>query len=256
MKKGKRFRRQHGVSFIEIAMIVVIASLVVGSVITYKNFRKAATLRSVITDITRYKSAINDFREKYFAWPGDMTLAFSYWGAECGGPGSTTIGECNGDGNGQISWSAIEGIKAWQHLSLAGLVPQQYDGTCRSSNWANCNGILKFSIPESQVASAGFYIDNPGTLTDNRNVIGIAMEGKFGATGVAVFVPKDAYSIDLKIDDSIANKGGAQALPVQLGPSQVCSKVPAGAVGTDPAAFYSITRPGTECQMFFMIGGL
>lgn len=45
---------------------------------------RAAELRSVPTDAARYLTAINSFRDKYFALPGDMANAVKFWGAQAG----------------------------------------------------------------------------------------------------------------------------------------------------------------------------
>lgn len=61
---------------------------------------------------------MNAFRLKYNALPGDTEYAASYW------PGITE----GGDGDNRISTAKTEGLRAWQHLYLAKMLPDAYSG--------------------------------------------------------------------------------------------------------------------------------
>lgn len=247
MNRKEQYRiSELGVSFVEIAMVVVVVSMMIGAALTYKNLRHAAKLRSIITEVSHIKSAIGDFRDKHFALPGDMPLAYTYWGSVCGGNSSTTVGGCNGNGDTIIRWDNIEGVKAWQHLQLSGLLKGLYNGTC---TWADCQGEPGVNIPASDFPNAGYYLDN-GSHTGLRNAIGIAKAGKFGVAGNEILTPLDAETLDTKLDDGMANSGTVMAYPIAI----PCA-VPSGGGFAVPGSphIYNLAQDEVACQLSFRI---
>ena len=67
-------------SLVELSIVLVILGLLVGGILSGQSLIRAAQLRSVTADYTRFVTAVNTFRDKYFALPGDMTNAQSVWG--------------------------------------------------------------------------------------------------------------------------------------------------------------------------------
>src|SRR5271155_2823005 len=94
---------QHGFTLIELSIVLVIIGLIVGGVLVGQDLIRAAEVRATIAQIEKYNTAVNTFRGKYNALPGDMNAAtatafnFTARGAFAG----------EGDGNG-----VIEGISA------------------------------------------------------------------------------------------------------------------------------------------------
>ena len=114
-------------SLVELSIVLVILGLLVGGVLSGQSLIRAAELRSVTRDITRYTTATYTFRDKYFSIPGDMTSATSFWGTDnvsCPNGGGST-GTCNGNGDGAIGDPAgvgniCENQEFWRQLGLAG----------------------------------------------------------------------------------------------------------------------------------------
>ena len=77
----------------------VILGLLVGGILAGQSLIRASELRAVTTEFTKYQTALNSFRDKYFAYPGDMTNATSFW-PSCGTTALTTAEGCNGNGDG------------------------------------------------------------------------------------------------------------------------------------------------------------
>lgn len=134
---------QSGFSLVELSIVLVILGLLTGGILGGQSLIRAAELRSVATDVSKYRSASYAFRDKYFGLPGDFTRATSFWGnattgtsgGECTAPESdagTGTQTCNGDGNGLIGNASTvgqrnsESFRFWQHLANAGLIEGQY----------------------------------------------------------------------------------------------------------------------------------
>ncbi len=116
--------RNQGFALFETAMVVIIIGLLVGVLTSASDLRRAAQVRSVVADVINYKTVINAFKMQYHALPGDIDNATEFW-SSCTDDGSNT---CNGNGDGVIQPSDSEGLRAWQHLSLAGLIPSDNSG--------------------------------------------------------------------------------------------------------------------------------
>lgn len=119
------FMRNKGFTLLELAIVIVIIGLIVAGISAGQSLVSAAKARSVISESEQYKLAFNNFRLQYGhnSFPGDFDQANSYWPG-CGVGAAEA--DCNGDGDSLISRSSTaddsEQLRAWQHLSLAGLI--------------------------------------------------------------------------------------------------------------------------------------
>ena len=132
---------------VELSIVLVILGLLTGGILTGQSLIKASELRSVSVDFQKHTAAIQTFRDKYMALPGDMPNAVRFWGRHpATGQDRCTIEwnvaesnawnsdiarreTCNGNGDGIYGdWTRTEQMIAWQHLSNAGLVEGQYKG--------------------------------------------------------------------------------------------------------------------------------
>src|SRR5580658_7858400 len=87
-----------GFTLIELSIVLVIIGLIVGGVLAGQDLIRAAAARAQITQIEKYNTAVNTFRGKYNALPGDMNAEAA---SQLGFPSRPgTYGE--GDGNGVI----------------------------------------------------------------------------------------------------------------------------------------------------------
>ncbi len=195
--------KQSGFSLVELAISLVIAGLIIGAITSGMHLMDNARLTKVISEISGYKEAVEDFRLKYDAWPGDMDNATSFWGAY--NAGTNPKGVSDGDGNEQIgAWP--ERYQAWKHLSRANMIDGYYTGLD-----AGTPNITKgVNSPASGANKRGNYIlvyasdffdaygntlayVNSNTVTDWEGVL----------------TPQDAHIIDTKIDDGASGTGSA-----------------------------------------------
>ncbi len=155
---------RHGFSLVELSIVLVILGLLVGGVLTGQSLIRAAELRSVTTEFTKYQAAVNTFRDKYFQLPGDMNNATSFWGAAHATPATclTTVGigtqTCNGDGGGNFlgastaANSRVESFMFWQHLANSGLIEGSYNGMAGSASALHAMGGV--NVPRAKLSSA------------------------------------------------------------------------------------------------------
>ena len=78
MTKNQKTSHISAFSLVELSIVLVILGLLVGGVLSGQSLIRAAELRSVTTEYSRYTTAISSFRDKYFALPGDMSNATSF----------------------------------------------------------------------------------------------------------------------------------------------------------------------------------
>lgn len=207
-------------SLVELSIVLVILGLLVGGVLAGQSLIRAAQLRAVTTEYNRYLTAAMSFRDKYFALPGDMSNAQSFWGVADPTPATcvTTAGSgtqtCNGNGDGLIqpSTGSNESYRFWQHLVNAGLIEGQYDGiTHGSNNYSSTNA----NSPTSKVSPALWYANWWGTVGTNAALLegvynnifelGIATTNNHPATGM--LKAEEMWNIDTKLDDGKPGTG-------------------------------------------------
>ncbi len=200
-------QRRVAFSLVELSIVLVILGLLVGGVLAGKSLIRAAELRDVSTSIARYNTSLYAFRDRYFALPGDMTNAASFW------PSCTDSANnpCNGDGDRIIPASAgcssanpRETFRAWQHLQLAGLVEGDYSGAnaaCSSGSRPAEPGV---NVPRLKIPNAGAHFHYNGTAEANTLRIATAYSNSLEGP---LLKPEEAWNIDQKMDDGVPTAG-------------------------------------------------
>lgn len=222
--------RQSGFTLVQMAMVLIIISLVVAGILVGKDMIAAAKLRKVAADIDSFNGAVSLFMSKYNAFPGDFANATQMWGADpegCPNPSSTqtsvTRVTCNGDGDGVIGpraagWdyhdaNVSEWLRFWQHLSDAGLISGSYSSAGNYS-WPEDWAYPTFNIGQGQYQDCGHMIYEimPGhsaeyLTPDKVSMRYVWMAGALdcynpsGFNSRPAFPPSVARSIDAKLDD-------------------------------------------------------
>src|SRR5262249_17476276 len=128
-----------GFSLIELSIVLVILGLLVGGIMAGQSLIRASEIRSISSEYDRYRTASYAFRDKYFAFPGDIANATDIWGKDTtsayacatASGSAASPGTCNGNGDGfigSVNVGGAEGVRAWQQLALAGLIEGGYNG--------------------------------------------------------------------------------------------------------------------------------
>nr|WP_269429448.1 prepilin-type N-terminal cleavage/methylation domain-containing protein [Sphingomonas sp. 35-24ZXX] len=217
-------RSQSGFSLVELSIVLVILGLLTGGILGGQALIRAAELRAVSTEYSRYTTAVQTFRDKYFALPGDMSNATAFWGI-AGGSGSVhhtacrtavTVpghpGTCRGDGTSILEHNGAGDARLfWEHLRLSGLV----DGAFYPWSFGNNNAVTGTHVPASKIGDqAGWFAchtasGNFGRPARNMFVLTSAPWSTSvcsGGLSAGINAP-EAWGIDTKMDDGLATTG-------------------------------------------------
>ena len=181
MKSKKKYilKTQYpGFSLIEMAVVLSILGLFLGGILKGKQLYDFAKLNAVIEQLQDIRLAIHQFEQNFGALPGDYTNA-----------SSIQEGLFNGDGNGVVDLYKKDHV--WKHLHAAGFFPSPMVPVSK------IGGLISFQ-----------YAPQPDFL-GHWIVIGQS----FGSNNLgALLTPEQAFFIDKKIDDGLANSGKVRAL--------------------------------------------
>lgn len=227
-----------GFTLIEISIALVIIGLLVGGVIVGQSLIASAQLRSQMTQIEKYRLAVNAFRSKYSCLPGDCRIAESI--------GFTARGNGAGQGDGDTrirGFSALnqrrgETVLFWRDLSTAGLISEQFTIATAATDPDPGNPITETSspalvdlIPRASIGRGNYvYVWSGGVWAkDSLNQMApTTSDNYFGLSAVqtieqgkpisseAGLSPLEAYGIDSKTDDGFPQSGKVIAYHVSL----------------------------------------
>lgn len=208
------FRKtKKGFSLVEIAIAVLVISLIATLSLKGKELIRTAKLRAVIEQVETYRIAANSFSEKYGAIPGDLQNA------------RELINESleNGNGSGEIL-SKDDAKRFWSHLSKSGLV---------SVELINGYPISKiggyFSVSSKIEGRPGIWLILSKGTNDNRSFSGI-------------MTTENAYYIDRSIDNGLPLEGDVQIMKGQYATGECI-------VGSK----YNFKNKNEDCVVLFRI---
>jgi prepilin-type N-terminal cleavage/methylation domain-containing protein len=208
-----------GFSLVELSIVLVILGLLTGGILAGQSLIRAAELRSVTRDLTRYYTSVWSFKSRFMGLPGDLKNATDFWqiaagatgnDATCQNTASTDARTCNGNGDGIVNSNAVafgERFRFWQHLANAGLIEGSYtgrDGAAVPGDSMDASFyVIGSNVPAAKL-SRSFYAAAymPATSGDvnyfdgpNGNLI------QFTGLGSLPLKAEEAWGIDLKMDD-------------------------------------------------------
>lgn len=218
-----------GFTLIELSIVLVIIGLIVGGVLAGKSLIETAKMRSIVTQLQSYETAMQVFYNKYNCIPGDCANATTFFpnpsSYSCGS-GADLVGSgnvCNGNGNAQIEYiSTSEPFQAWRQMALAGLISGNYTGVSGPAHvyidplpGTNVPALKGFGTSAGinlYYAANSFSVGAKGLTTPalpiNKNVFLIFSPVD---TSKNVLTPSEAYYVDTKMDDGHPAKGSVQS---------------------------------------------
>ena len=222
-----------GFTLIELSIVLIIISLVVGGIVGGQSLVKSAKVNQMANDISKHGAMILLFRDQYDFFPGDLPNAQEYW------PSCLDLSgvDCNGNGDNVIT----ETLRAYEHLYLGGFLDTQYLFLGDSSNYYDYS--YKPPISGTNTYGAIRTIDglSPAIYNTTGHNISISSLANYIASA-------DIKRIDSKIDDGFASKGKMMAFfPSDPRYRSLTSCV--SGPSTDVNATYLLANNSTACTI-------
>lgn len=260
-----------GFSLVELSIVLVILGLLVGGVLSGQSLIRAAELRAATSEYSRYVTAVQSFRDKYFALPGDMNNATRFWGNLGGtncvnnaGTAAVTTGTCDGNGNGIINNPAAaagqtsEGYQFWRQLAFAGLIEGTYTGIAGAGGQEDA--ILGTNVPRSKLNNGGWsawnstigaFGDTQTYFMDYGNMFELGSKAAGSRTFRSLFKPEELWNIDTKTDDGRPGTGKLIARENANFSGAASAKCTTSTANNDYSGAYNLANSDVICAAYF-----
>ena len=239
-------RRRDGFTLIELSMVLVIVGLLIGGVMVGKELIEISIVRSQVSQLQNYTTAMYSFKTKYNYLPGDIPSANAV------AAGLSARPDANGDGviTGSYApgaYSCIsqsgEPIAFWRDLSDSHLIKETFTGNVNTYIWgasaltATTKPSLNDYFPKAASGKGGYlyvwtggpqcrgitnqFPENLSYMTISAitgvdiNATALVTDGFSTLHGGPVgttMTAATAYGIDVKIDDGLPQAGRIIAL--------------------------------------------
>jgi len=124
--------KQYGFTLIEIAIVILIIGLLIGSVLKGQQMITTAKIKNIEGNYSSLAKAIYTYQERYSALPGDDAAASRFkfiQGTANNGDGNGIIGNDDQSYKRQEKTLDQEVVSVWLHLRAASLIPGPKDPT-------------------------------------------------------------------------------------------------------------------------------
>lgn len=235
-----------GFTLVELSIVIVIIGLIVAGVVGGQTLVKQAKLRTIAADFQKFETALNAFLLSYDQLPGDFDKAQDYWGAGVNNGNDDNFITCEGGAQ------RHEAIDVWEHLYRAEILSEIYVGASGAGNQdVSVGGV---NVPKSSYSNQVYSIfsSNPFIIFNRQIMMSIV----FGTQGTSCpwcnggLLANDARSIDMKVDDGIANQGKLLGVDGNAPAAGSCSQK-----YTTAGADYNLSSTLEACRLFYIYRG-
>jgi prepilin-type N-terminal cleavage/methylation domain-containing protein len=245
IQERKAAHGQQGFTLVELSIVLVIIGLIVGGVLVGQDMIKAAELRSTISQIEKYNTAVNTFRDKYRYIPGDINQTHAVNVGLYNRTANVNAG--NGDGNGILEscganpttagsglLGGCETLLFWRDLSDAKMVEGTYQALVTSGSGGTAIAIAAVPnfFPEAKLGRGNRFTVMSAGGVNYYEISAVSAVSNAGAYTLApAMSPFEAFNIDSKVDDSLPLTGvvrGAYSLTALNAVPATNANIPAG----------------------------
>ena len=213
-------------TLVELSIVLVIIGLIIGGVMVGRDLINTATVRSQVSQIEKYNSAVNTFHGKYGCLPGDCAIAATY-GLGQNGNGDGAVGGLGCCGNTALIGfgcgycSQGENYDFFYQLQQAGLVNTNATGNAGASYTVAgfkgtfpqavvLNNVLVIPVWWGNVNLSNGSIDPQWVDFSNGFFLGFVYDGGGAPFFSSALSPLMAGQIDTKVDDGLPGSGNVR----------------------------------------------
>jgi prepilin-type N-terminal cleavage/methylation domain-containing protein len=219
-----------GFTLVELSIVLVIIGLVIGGVLVGQDLISAASVLAQISQIEKYQTAVNTFKLKFNALPGDIAdpnasaFGFAARGQYAGeGDGDGFIQGINDSSGGQDIWGVFTGESGmfWVDLSQAQLIDDNFSSATPTAVPATGSILptqVRLYLPTAKIGRGnnigiiGGQSDSIGVGINYFTLAAVTTNFWFGRPdSIPSLTVQEAYNIDKKMDDGLPQSGAVTA---------------------------------------------
>ena len=239
-------------SLVEIAIGLIVIGLLAGATITIVSLNSASDIRKLGAKFVAISTSLMQFKENYKALPGDFSVASTMWSKCLNKDPYSFKNICDGDGDGRIEMTreTAEFLRAWQHMSLSGIIDTPFTGIFSEQLTYKPDENLPSSGMDDNLMSIQ-HTNWMGPIFGKRgNYLTAGVPEKIGGVTLLNSTTKqiNVQALDKKIDDGFSYSGTLFAIDAFNNASSKCTN----AFDQRPID-YSLETPNANCLMIYWI---